>query len=165
MAAYDVSNYIIFPSSSYNVMEGFAEVDAPILKNNIVQSLDFSAAGRMTSYSTSGLVETWKLGLTSQVNDDVKLRTTWSVDIRAPTLQELFVPATQHRRLAKDPKTGATQSVIHQRDRQSEPEPGSRPHHLGRRGPDPALGPGSQFLDGLLSHQPDGQYRHRQRRP
>ena len=47
----------------------------------------------MTSYSTSGLVETWKLGVTSQVNDDVKLRTTWSVDIRAPDLQELFAPA------------------------------------------------------------------------
>ena len=71
-----------------------AEVDAPILKNNIVNSLDFSMAGRMTSYSTSGLVETWKLGATSQVNDDIKLRTTWSVDIRAPQLNDLFNPGT-----------------------------------------------------------------------
>ena len=39
-------------------MEGFAEVDVPILKDNIVQNLDFDAAGRITSYSTSGLVET-----------------------------------------------------------------------------------------------------------
>ena len=35
-------------------------------------------AGRMTSYSTSGMVETWKLGLTSQINDDFRLRLTWS---------------------------------------------------------------------------------------
>ena len=48
----------------YHVEEGFLEIDAPILKDSIVQSLDFNAAGRLTSYSTSGLVETWKLGLT-----------------------------------------------------------------------------------------------------
>jgi outer membrane receptor protein involved in Fe transport len=52
--------------------------------------MDFSAAGRITSYSTSGLVETWKLGLTSQVNEDVKLRTSLSFDIRAPGVGELF---------------------------------------------------------------------------
>ena len=75
-------------------MEGFVEIDAPIIKNGFVNSLDFTGAGRMTSYSTSGLVETWKLGATSQVNDDIKLRTTWSVDIRAPQLNELFCPAT-----------------------------------------------------------------------
>ena len=91
-------------------MEGFAEVDAPILKDNIVNSLDFSTAGRMTSYSTSGLVETWKLGLTSQVNDDVKLRTTWSVDIRAPGLSDLFALGSQSNGSIKDPKTQAHRS-------------------------------------------------------
>ena len=44
-AALPPANYTNFPSASYNVMEGFAEVDAPILKNNIVNSLDFSAGG------------------------------------------------------------------------------------------------------------------------
>jgi outer membrane receptor protein involved in Fe transport len=50
----------------------------------------------MTSYSTSGLVETWKLGLTSQINDDVRLRFTMSYDIRAPNLGELYntIPAS-----------------------------------------------------------------------
>ena len=70
--------------------EGFVEVDVPLLKDNLVQSLEFNSAGRITGYSTSGLVETWKLGLTSQVNDDIRLRTTWSFDIRAPDLQELY---------------------------------------------------------------------------
>jgi outer membrane receptor protein involved in Fe transport len=109
---YATANYTNFPSSSYNVMEGFAEVDAPILKNNIVNSLDFSMAGRMTSYSTSGLVETWKLGLNSQVNDDVKLRTTWSVDIRAPQLTDLFTPASINTGSSKDPKTQQSVTVI-----------------------------------------------------
>jgi outer membrane receptor protein involved in Fe transport len=93
-------------------MEGFAEVDAPILKNNIVNSLDLQAAGRMTSYSTSGLVETWKLGLNSQVTDDIKLRTTWSVDIRAPQLTDLFQPGSVNTGSSADPKTGVTQTVV-----------------------------------------------------
>jgi outer membrane receptor protein involved in Fe transport len=107
-AAFATADFTNFPSSSYSVMEGFAEVDAPILKNNIVNSLDFSMAGRMTSYSTSGLVETWKLGLTSQVNDDVKLRTTWSVDIRAPQLSDLFTPGAVNFTSYRDPKTQLT---------------------------------------------------------
>ena len=111
-AGFAVANYSNFPASSYNILEGFAEVDAPILKDNIVNSLDFSMAGRMTSYSNSGLVETWKLGLTSQVTDDVRLRTTWSVDIRAPILAELFSPGANNGATVKDPKTQATVSII-----------------------------------------------------
>ena len=86
---WNVGNFSAF-SGQYNVQEGFLEVNAPLLKNSFVQSLDFNTAGRITSYSTSGLVETWKLGLTSQINDDIRLRSTWSFDIRAPDLQELF---------------------------------------------------------------------------
>jgi iron complex outermembrane receptor protein len=79
----------------FNVEEGFAELDVPLIKNGIVQNLAASVAGRYTSYSISGAVETWKMGLTSQVNDDIRLRTTWSYDIRAPNLGELFgnIPA------------------------------------------------------------------------
>ena len=79
-------------SGQYSVEEGFLEIDAPILKNNIVQDLSLNAAGRITNYSTSGLVETWKLGLTSQIDDNIKLRGTWSLDIRAPLISDLFSP-------------------------------------------------------------------------
>jgi outer membrane receptor protein involved in Fe transport len=78
-------------AGQYNVQEGFLEVDVPVLKNSIVDDLSLNAAGRMTSYSTSGLVETWKLGATSQINEDIKLRTTLSSDIRAPGIGELFL--------------------------------------------------------------------------
>jgi iron complex outermembrane receptor protein len=76
----------------YHTKEGFVEVDAPLLKDSFVQSLNFNAAGRVTDYSTSGLVKTWKLGLTSQLNDDIRLRATWSFDIRAPLISDLFSP-------------------------------------------------------------------------
>jgi iron complex outermembrane receptor protein len=90
----------------FNVQEGFAEIDVPLIKDGIVQSLSGSLAGRYTSYSISGAVETWKMGLASQVNDDIRLRTTWSYDIRAPNLGELFnnIPAGGG---VTDPKTGA----------------------------------------------------------
>ena len=80
----------------YNIMEGYGELDIPILKDSIVNDLNANMAGRMTSYSTSGLVETWKLGLTSQINEDFRLRSTLSFDIRAPDLAELFnvIPAS-----------------------------------------------------------------------
>ncbi|MBN9544720.1 MAG: TonB-dependent receptor [Alphaproteobacteria bacterium] len=80
----------------YNIIEGFGELDIPILKDSFVRDLNANMAGRMTSYSTSGLVETWKLGVTSQLNDDIRARATWSFDIRAPNLAELFnvIPAS-----------------------------------------------------------------------
>ena len=83
-------------SAEYNINEGYGEIDVPILKNSFVNDLNGNMAGRITDYSTSGMVQTWKLGLTSQINDDVRVRGTWSYDIRAPDLAELFndIPAS-----------------------------------------------------------------------
>jgi len=89
VSAFGGSNFAQF-AGQYNVKEGFLEFDAPLLKDQIVDTLDFNAAGRITDYSTSGTVETWKLGLTSQINEDIKVRTTLSSDIRAPAISELF---------------------------------------------------------------------------
>ena len=112
LAGWGSGNYTAW-AGQYNVQEGFVEVDAPILKNNFVQSLDLQSAGRLTSYSTSGLVETWKLGLTSQINDDIKVRTVWSLDIRAPINQELFAPAQNNRGSNVDPNTGLLRNIFY----------------------------------------------------
>jgi outer membrane receptor protein involved in Fe transport len=79
-------------SGQYEVEEGFLEADIPVLKNQFVEDLNANLAGRITNYSTSGLVETWKIGGTSQIDDNIKLRGTWSLDIRAPMVSELFSP-------------------------------------------------------------------------
>jgi outer membrane receptor protein involved in Fe transport len=79
-------------SGQYDVQEGFLEADIPVLKDNVVKDLNFNMAGRITDYSTSGVVETWKLGATSQIDDNIKLRATWSLDIRAPLISDLFSP-------------------------------------------------------------------------
>jgi iron complex outermembrane receptor protein len=98
----------------YHVEEGFLEVNAPILRDNIVQSLDFNAAGRITSYSTSGTVETWKLGLVSQVDENIRLRASWSQDIRAPQVSELFAPGTLSAQFCRYPSNAPLYSCFAQ---------------------------------------------------
>lgn len=78
----------------YNVKEAFMEVNAPILKDMGVKSLNLDAAARATDYSTSGYVTTYKFGLVTQIVDQLSLRAVYSRDIRAPDLQELFSPGT-----------------------------------------------------------------------
>src|SRR6185312_15612470 len=91
--------------------EGFLELDVPILKDSFVDDLNFNAAGRITSYSTSGMVETWKLGVTSQLNQDIKLRATLSSDIRAPGIGELFSPILVSTQTQSYPPGGGNFSV------------------------------------------------------
>jgi outer membrane receptor protein involved in Fe transport len=79
---YSVANFPSF-AGGYNVKEGFVEVDMPLLKDNLVDSLNVSGAVRLTDYSTSGNVVTWKLGVLSDVVDGLRVRATLSRDIRA----------------------------------------------------------------------------------
>lgn len=81
-------NYLA-TTGKYNVKEAFAELLVPLIKG-----ADFNGAVRVTDYSTSGTVVTWKAGLTYQMIRDVKFRGTVSRDIRAPNLQELFASGT-----------------------------------------------------------------------
>lgn len=76
-----------------NVWEVAGEVLVPLLADlPLVQNFSANLAGRYTDYSTSGSVETWKIGLDWSVNDNLRFRGTTSRDIRAPTLNDLFQP-------------------------------------------------------------------------
>jgi outer membrane receptor protein involved in Fe transport len=79
--------------ASQNIKEGAIEATVPLLRDvRFFKSLDLNGAYRHTNYSTSGGVNTWKIGGDWQVNDDISLRATRSRDIRAPNLFELFAP-------------------------------------------------------------------------
>jgi outer membrane receptor protein involved in Fe transport len=78
--------------AQYHVEEGFLEINAPLLKNFVVQTLNLDLAGRITNYSSSGLVETWKIGIDSQITDDFRIRGFLSSDIRAPDVYDLYNP-------------------------------------------------------------------------
>ncbi len=92
--------------AAQNVWEFSGEVGIPILKDvPLIQSLNADVAGRYTNYSISGSVETWKVGLDWHVNDSVRFRGTTSVDIRAPTLNDLFSPKVSASGPFLDPLT------------------------------------------------------------
>ncbi|MEM8490543.1 MAG: TonB-dependent receptor [Pseudomonadota bacterium] len=73
----------------YDVTEFYFEAGVPVF-----DGFDLNAAYRRTDYSTSGGVNTWKVGLTYSPIEDVTFRYTQSRDIRAPNLAELFDPGT-----------------------------------------------------------------------
>ena len=60
---YERNEVFYCDTAEYNTEEGYGELDIPIIKNGFVESLDGNMAGRITDYSTSGMVETWKVGL------------------------------------------------------------------------------------------------------
>jgi iron complex outermembrane receptor protein len=80
--------------ASNTVWEIAGEAVVPLLKDApLVRSLDVNLAGRYTDYSISGPVQTWKIGLDYNVVGSFRFRGTASLDIRAPTLNDLFQPA------------------------------------------------------------------------
>ena len=80
-------------SASNTVWEVAVEAGIPLAVDlPLVKSLDANVAGRYTDYSTSGVARTWKLGLTWDITDEWRLRGTQSVDIRAPSLYDLYAP-------------------------------------------------------------------------
>ena len=82
-------------SARNDVEEGAIEANVPLLKDSAFgDSLNVNLAGRYTNYSTSGGVQTWKIGLNYGVNDLIRFRSTLSVDIRAPNLYDLYQPTT-----------------------------------------------------------------------
>ena len=81
--------------ASQNVWEFALESEVPVIRDMpLVQAFALNLAGRYTDYSVSGQVATWKIGFNWNVADSLRLRGTTSIDIRAPTLTDLFQPAT-----------------------------------------------------------------------
>ena len=104
-----------YPSTqgSYDVSEVFLETIVPLAKDlPALQSLNVNAAIRSTDYSTSGNVETWKVGLNWAPLDDVRFRTTLSRDIRAPNLEELFSRGSGGAPAVTNPWLGETTEYI-----------------------------------------------------
>lgn len=102
-AGWFAGNYLP-TSGSYDVTEGFVETVIPLANNSSwAESLDLNAAVRLTNYSTSGTVNTWKLGMTYAPIQDVMIRATRSHDIRAPSLQDLFQAGTANTNQVRDP--------------------------------------------------------------
>lgn len=100
-------------NGAYNVWEGYGEVIAPLVEDApFMKSLTLEAGARFSKYSVrgGGSPETWtyKLGLTWEPTDDLKLRGNYARAVRAPNIGELFSPLnTVLTNLVVDPCAGA----------------------------------------------------------
>ncbi|QQX81903.1 TonB-dependent receptor [Shewanella sp. KX20019] len=78
-------------AGSFDVNEVYAELAIPLLSDlPFAQQVDLSAAMRYFDYSTFGSDNTWKLGLTWRMTDDLMVRGGMSTAFRAPTVDELY---------------------------------------------------------------------------
>lgn len=99
-------------SAKENVWEFAGEAVVPLLKDiPLVQTLDVNLAGRYTDYSTSGVAETWKIGVNWHLDDSIAFRATNSIDIRAPTLNDLYAPLSQSIVVFSDIHTNTSSST------------------------------------------------------
>jgi iron complex outermembrane recepter protein len=90
---------------AYVVKEAFTEVQAPLLADLPgIQRLNFAGSARYATYTGSGGVWSWKLGLEWQVYNDLRLRGTVSRDIRAATLLERFNQTGGVGSVTRDPR-------------------------------------------------------------
>ncbi|WP_293854789.1 TonB-dependent siderophore receptor [Sphingomonas sp. SCN 67-18] len=99
-------------NGAYNVKELYAETVIPLVKDaSFTDSLEINAAFRHADYSTSGGVNTWKIGTTWEPISDIIVRAALSQDIRAPSLIELYGAVTVQERSVFDPVTNAIHTV------------------------------------------------------
>ena len=98
-----VSGNFLATVGHYTVTEGYIEALVPL-----PFKFEFNGAGRYTSYSQSGDVQTWKAGLTWEPIQGLRFRGTRSRDIRAPNLTELFQAGSRNTNSLADPWNGRT---------------------------------------------------------
>lgn len=97
----------------YEVTEGFLEVVVPLVKDlPLTKAVDLNGAVRLTDYSVSGSVTSWKAGATWDLTDELRLRGTLSRDIRAPNLNELYQGGLTINQTINDPVTRSSYSII-----------------------------------------------------
>ena len=100
-------------SGELDVKEVYAEAVVPLLNDSSLgRHLDINGAVRVTDYSTSGSVTTWKIGGNYTPFDDLRLRATYSRDIRAANINELFSGQSQFFSNITNPVTNVALNTL-----------------------------------------------------
>ena len=100
-------------SGEVSVKEAYTEVVVPLMSGQPMGYLmDVNGAVRITDYSTSGTVVTWKAGMNYSPTPDVRFRGTYSRDIRAPSVNELFSGQNQSITNMIDPRDNSNPTVV-----------------------------------------------------
>jgi outer membrane receptor protein involved in Fe transport len=99
LASGDVVGFNAQPpqSGSIDVTEGFLEVAVPLLKDlPLMYRLDLEAGYRVSEYNLAGSVDTYKAALNWQPIQSVKLRGSYNRAVRAPSIEDLFLPPQEN---------------------------------------------------------------------
>ena len=96
-----------------SVVEAFGETLVPLVKDvPLLRKLELNGAARYSHYSTSGGIWAWKVGITDELIDGLRVRAVRSRDIRAAALNELGGPgATNIQQIADPFRPGETPLV------------------------------------------------------
>lgn len=96
-------------NGGFNVKEAFAEMQVPLISDApFMQQLTFAPSARWADYSGSGTIWAYKFGLDWMVNNEFRLRGTFSRDVRAATLAERYDRQRAGGTITDDPVTGET---------------------------------------------------------
>ncbi|MES2625979.1 MAG: TonB-dependent receptor [Pseudomonadota bacterium] len=94
----------------FDVTEFFGETIIPLFDNG-TQNAELDIAARYSDYSRAGEFTSWKAGLSTEVFADLRLRGTYSHDIREGSFEELFVQQGRGANI-NDPVTGQTYTTF-----------------------------------------------------
>jgi iron complex outermembrane recepter protein len=113
----EAGNFLIGNGQSFegnfNVKEGFLETVLPVVSGPApFKSIDLDLGARLTDYSSSGRVTTWKGGISYTIFNDLRVRATRSRDIRAPNLSELYQTGSLNFTNVNDPTAGGASVFI-----------------------------------------------------
>jgi iron complex outermembrane receptor protein len=77
-------------TGSNSVREAYGELNIPVWEFATGQTITTNLGYRKSDYATSGIVDSWKLGLDVQLFEDLRWRFTKSRDVREPNLSERY---------------------------------------------------------------------------
>lgn len=96
----------------FEVTEYYAEALVPVLSGMpLIKQLNFTTGVRFSDYSRFGSTTNAKFSIEYRPVDDVLVRAGYAGVFRAPTIDDLFTPASISNPLYSDPCTGTTQPV------------------------------------------------------
>ena len=99
-----------FPiDGSYNVIEGYFEIEAPIIRDQPwADELSVGAAYRISDYSTVGTTNAYTARVSWAPIEDLRFRAQYARAVRAPNIGELFAPGGENFAPVADPCDGVT---------------------------------------------------------
>jgi iron complex outermembrane receptor protein len=99
-------------SGSQSDKDAYAELSIPLASDMpFVKALTFDAAYRYSDYTSGGGNSTYKFALDWQTTPDLMLRGSYERAVRAPNVQELFLPTTTGLIGAEDPCGGPAAGI------------------------------------------------------